>query len=72
MMLMGKRWAMSPDGVAEQLKSAVDIQLGTDYQIEKDLAAYVEIHNLINDKYQLYYNYPSLGFEVFAGIKYRF
>ena len=72
MMLMGKRWAMSPDGVAEQLKSAVDIQLGTDYQIEKYLAAYVEIHNLINDKYQLYYNYPSLGFEVFAGIKYRF
>ena len=72
MMLMGKRWAMDLDGNAEQLEPAVDVQLGADYQIQEDLAAFVEIHNLIHNKYQLYYNYPSLGFELFAGIKYRF
>ena len=72
MTLLGKRWAMNLDGEAEQLKPAVDIELGADYQIQEDLAAFVEIHNLFHDKYQLYYNYPSLGFEVFAGIKYRF
>lgn len=72
MMLMGKRWALNLDGEAEQLKPAVDIQLGTDYQLMEDLAAFVEIHNLFHQKYQLYYNYPSVGFEIFAGIKYRF
>ena len=72
MMLMGKRWALNLDGEAEQLKPAVDIQLGTDYKIMEDLAAFVEIHNLFHQKYQLYYNYPSVGFEIFAGIKYRF
>lgn len=72
MMLVGKRWAMNLDKVAEQLEPALDVQLGADYQIQKDLAAFVEIHNLLHDKYQLYYNYPSVGFEVFAGIKYRF
>ena len=72
MMLMGRRWAMNLDGDAEHLKPAVDVQIGTDYQIMDDLAAFVEIHNLFHDKYQLYYNYPSVGFEVFAGIKYRF
>lgn len=72
MMLMGKRWAINLDKVEEQLKPALDVQIGTDYQLMEDLAAFVEIHNLFHDKYQLYYNYPSVGFEVFAGIKYRF
>ena len=72
MELIGKRWAKNLDGKAEQLKPAVDIQLGADYQIQKDLAAFAEIHNLFHQKYQMFYNYPSLGFEIFAGIKYRF
>lgn len=72
MMLMGKRWAKNLGGSSEQLKAAVDIQLGADYLIMEDLSAFAEIHNLFNNKYQLYYNYPSLGFELFAGIKYRF
>lgn len=69
---IGKRWALDLEGNETQLKPAFDMQLGADYRIMDDLAAFAEIHNLINDKYQLYYNYPSLGFEVFAGIKYRF
>lgn len=72
MMLMGKRWAMNLDNVAVQLDPAFDFQVGADYQIMEDLAAFAEIHNLFHDKYQLYYNYPSVGFEIFAGIKYRF
>lgn len=72
MMLMGKRWAKNLGGSSEQLKPAFDMQIGVDYKIQEDLAAFVEIHNLFNNKYQLYYNYPSLGFELFAGIKYRF
>ncbi len=72
MMILGKRWAMDLDGNAEQLKPALDMQVGADYKIQEDLYAFAEIHNLFNNKYQLYYNYPSLGFELFAGIKYRF
>ncbi len=72
MTVLGKRWAKNLDGEAEELKPACDVQLGADYQIKDDLAAFVEIHNLFHQKYQLYYNYPSIGFEVFAGIKYRF
>ena len=71
-MILGKRRAMGTDHNKVPLKPALDFQLGVDYQVEEDLTAFVEIHNLINQKYQLYYNYPSLGFEVFAGIKYRF
>ena len=72
MTILGKRWAMSPNKVTEQLKPAVDLKVGADYKISEDLAAFAEIHNLFHQKYELYYNYPSLGFELFAGIKYRF
>lgn len=72
MTVLGKRWAMDLDGEAEQLKPAFDMQVGADYKIQDDLTAFVEIHDLLHQKYQLYYNYPTLGFEVFAGIKYRF
>ena len=72
MTVLGKRWAMGTNKCEVQLKPAFDVQLGADYQIQEDLAAFVEIHNLFHNKYQLYYNYPSLGFEIFAGIKYRF
>jgi len=72
MTILGKRPALNLYGDEVQLAAAADIQLGADYQIMEDLSAFVEIHNLFHRKYELYYNYPSLGFEVFAGIKYRF
>jgi len=72
MTFLGKRPALDLYGDEVQLAAAADIQLGADYQIMEDLSAFVEIHNLFHRKYELYYNYPSLGFEVFAGIKYRF
>lgn len=72
MMMMGKRWALNLNDEEVTLDPALDIQLGADYQIQEDLAAFVEIHNLFHQKYQFYYNYPSLGFEIFVGLKYRF
>lgn len=70
--VMGKRWAMDENGENIQLKPAVDIQLGADYQIDEDFSAFAEVHNLIHNKYQLYYNYPSMGLELFVGVKYKF
>ena len=72
MMLIGERWAMTNKSQILRLKPAIDVQIGADYKIREDLAAFAEIHNLFHNKYQLYYNYPSVGFEIFAGLKYRF
>lgn len=72
MTLLGKRWAVNPRGEAEQMKPAVDFQVGADYRIQKDLAAFAEVHNVFHQKYQLFYNYPSAGFELFVGLKYKF
>lgn len=69
---LGNRWMLTPDYEVIDVKRAIDVQCGVDYQVMEDFAAFAEIHNLYHQKYQLYYNYPSLGFEIYAGIKYRF
>jgi len=71
-LVMGKRWALDENAEEIKLKPALDIQLGADYQLTNDLSAFAEIHNLIHNKYQLFYNYPSMGFELFLGVKYKF
>lgn len=77
----GKRYALTDltkyendyyfDGIRE-LKPICDIQLGCDYNFRDDLSFYAEVKNLIHNKYQIYYGYPSYGFQMFLGFKYRF
>ena len=68
----GVRYAQSFDGNTEKLKPICDIQLGCDYNFRDDLSFYAEVKNLIHNKYQIYYGYPSYGFQMFLGFKYRF
>lgn len=72
--LEGKRYALTGNSYDDikELKPIVDIQLGCDYNLNKNLAFYAEIKNLIHNKYQMFYNYPSYGIQGFVGFKYRF
>ena len=70
----GMRYALteySYNGI-KKLKPICDIQLGCDYNFKDNLTFYAEVKNLINNKYQIYYGYPSYGFQAFVGFKYRF
>ncbi len=67
----GKRYILY-DREVEELKPICDIQLGCDYNLNNNLSFYGEVKNLIHNKYQMYYGYPSYGFQMFVGFKYRF
>ncbi|MGN0033737.1 MAG: hypothetical protein ACI358_08200 [Candidatus Limimorpha sp.] len=71
-MVLGNRAALDLEGREITLKPAFDLSLGCDYQLAQNLTAFAEIHNMVHNKYQLYYNYPSAGFELLVGMKYRF
>lgn len=68
----GYRYALTQEKNIEKLKPICDIQLGGNYHLNKNLAFYCEVKNLIHNKYQMYYNYPSYGIQAFIGFKYRF
>ena len=66
------RYALINYNEIKKMKPIVDIQLGCDYNLNEDISFYAEIKNLIHNKYQMYYGYPSYGFQAFLGFKYRF
>jgi len=75
----GKRWARSPsyfignlNGNVYQMEPYVDINLGLDYQLNKQSYVFGKITNLLNKHYYRFNEYPVMGFEVMLGVSYRF
>lgn len=61
-----------PQYYEEKLKDVFDLGLGADYRLQDQLTVFVKADNLLNQKYQLYFDYPVTGIEFFAGIKMTF
>lgn len=49
-----------------------DLQFGVEYEINDNFSVFLQGTNLLNDKYELFYNYPVQGIQVFGGMKVRF
>ena len=56
----------------KKMKDVFDLSLGADYKVNDQITAFALLDNLACQKYQLYYNYPVTGIQLFAGVKLRF
>ena len=56
----------------QKLKDVFDLSLGADYKVNDQLTAFALLDNVLCQKYQLYYNYPVTGIQLFAGVKLKF
>ena len=56
----------------QKLKDVFDLSLGADYKVNDQITAFALLDNVACQKYQLYYNYPVTGIQLFAGVKLRF
>ena len=56
----------------QKMKNVFDLSIGADYRVNEQITAFALIDNLACQKYQLYYNYPVTGIQLFAGVKLRF
>lgn len=57
---------------AEKMKDIFDLSLGADYKVNDQITAFALLDNVLCQKYQLYYDYPVTGIQLFAGVKLRF
>ena len=57
---------------AKKLENVFDMSLGADYKVNDQITAFALLDNVACQKYQLYYNYPVTGIQLFAGVKLRF
>jgi len=60
----------SPEIVS--MKDIHDVSLAATYTINKSLSVYAKANNLLFQKYDLWYGYPAQGFNVMAGVNWKF
>lgn len=56
----------------EKLKDIFDLSLGVDYKLNDQLYVFAKIDNIAHCRYQMFYDYPVTGIQLFAGVKMKF
>ena len=55
-----------------KLPSYIDANLGLEYRYNRKIAAFVQLNNIANQRYQMFKDYEVQGFNVMAGFSYSF
>jgi hypothetical protein len=63
---------LDPQKQDEIINPAVDWNVGAELSVLKNLSAWLQINNLLNDKYQRWNQYTVLGINVLGGIIFKF
>lgn len=53
---------------SSSLKAFYDLSAGIDFRFKKKLSAFVQANNMLNNRYQRWYNYKVYGFNIVGGI----
>lgn len=56
----------------QNLKSYIDLNLNGGYHFNDMLSAFIKFNNVLNSDYQRYANFTVQGFQVLAGVTYKF
>jgi hypothetical protein len=65
-------YAINQSNLEVKTKAAFDLGGSAEYQIVQRLSAFLNINNLLNNKYQRWYNYDAYGFNIFGGLRLNF
>jgi len=69
---LGGVHAINSNGYVVTLSPALDLGGSAEYQLVPRLTAFLQISNLLNNKYQRWYGYDSYGFNVYGGLRLKF
>lgn len=67
-----KMFANNADGTYRKLPMIVDLNANISYTVIPRLNLFVQANNLLNQRYQLWNQYPSYGINVLGGIRFKF
>lgn len=65
-------WYLDFDGNKKKLSSLFDISAKTSYKFLKNSNIFLEVNNIFAQKYQRWYQYPTYGINLLAGLEIRF
>ena len=59
-------------GQADRLGGLVDLSVGAEYWFAKNIGAFVDANNILNNKRERWQNYPTFGLNIYGGVTARF
>lgn len=59
-------------GNTKNLNALLDLSFSGNYQLSENIAAFVQINNVLNNRWQRWQYYPTYGLNVLAGLQARF
>lgn len=63
---------LTDDNQSGDLGGGVDLSLGAEYRIKKNLRAWLDVNNILNDRYERWHAYPVFGINLLGGISINF
>ncbi len=71
--VIGNRYArVYMEEESEKLPIIADLNLSSNYQLNKKLSFFIALNNLANQTYQRWFNYPTYGLNGVAGASFKF
>jgi outer membrane cobalamin receptor len=61
-----------PGNVNKALSGAADLSAGVEVAINKKISAWLDINNILDNKYQRWYGYQVYGTNILAGVLLKF
>ncbi len=71
-MLLDQNYALNEAHQETKLDGVFDIGGGAEYQIIPRLSAFLNLHNLLNNRYERWYRYENYGFNIYGGLRLKF
>jgi outer membrane cobalamin receptor len=70
--LLGGIYAKDINNNTVKLNTGADLGGNAEYQIVPRLSAFVQLNNILDDKYQRWYGYQSYGLNIYGGVRLKF
>lgn len=65
-------WFKDIEGVSRQGDVLLDLNAGGNFYFSKNIGAFVNVNNILNNKRERWYNYPMVGLNFLVGLTARF
>ena len=63
---------LTKNNSSRPLTGGTDLSAGAEFKINKQFSAWINLNNILNDKYERWHNYPVYGVNATAGILINF
>lgn len=70
--MLDEIWALEKNDQSVKLDGFFDIGVGAEYNFIPRLSAFIQVNNLLNNKYERWYGYQAYGINIFGGLRLKF